>query len=80
MEWNWGDALETALTGLGITKARVEAWVGAPCGCDERRLKLNQLGAWLRRVLTGKETHPERRLTELLEQEDYTSQVTTALK
>lgn len=49
-----GDAVHHALSLMGITPEGVEAWVGAPCGCDERRVKLNQLGFWAARVLAGK--------------------------
>ena len=49
-----GDAVEKALSAVGVTKERVEAWVGGPCGCEERRDKLNALGAWAARVLGGK--------------------------
>jgi hypothetical protein len=36
------------LASVGITKERVEAVVGGPCGCDERAAVLNAAGAkWL---------------------------------
>lgn len=41
-----GDRVESALAFIGITKDRVEAWIGEPCNCDERREKLNALGEW----------------------------------
>lgn len=41
-----GGRVEAALSFLGITKDRVEAWVGGPCGCEERKQKLNALGEW----------------------------------
>lgn len=41
-----GDQVESILTTFGITKERVETWVGQPCGCAERREKLNRLGEW----------------------------------
>lgn len=38
----------SALDAVGITKARVEAVVGGPCGCQERQAALNAAGAkWL---------------------------------
>ena len=49
-----GDKIETALTAVGITKERVEDWVGFPCGCDERKEKINRLERWAKRVLKGK--------------------------
>lgn len=41
-----GDRVESVLTAFGITKERVERWVGQPCGCAERQQKLNRLGEW----------------------------------
>jgi hypothetical protein len=49
-----GNAISSALSIIGITEERVSGWLGKPCGCKERRDKLNQLGAWAKRVLTGK--------------------------
>lgn len=49
-----GDTVEMVLTKMGITKERVERWIGAPCGCKDRQDRLNRLGYWVRRVLTGK--------------------------
>ena len=48
-----GDRLEKALRTVGITKDRVEAWLGKPCKCGERQAKLNAIGAWAKRVLAG---------------------------
>jgi len=63
-----GDRIEAALSMVGITSDRVEAWVGAPCGCNERKEKLNQLGFWAKRVLLGKTDRAVDKLEELLEQ------------
>ena len=41
-----GDSLKAALERIGVTEARVSAWLGKPCGCDERRAKLNALHWW----------------------------------
>lgn len=49
-----GDTLESALTKVGITSERVEQFLGQPCGCEERKRKINQLDAWARRVVSGK--------------------------
>lgn len=49
-----GDLIERALSSVGLTKGRVEAFLGAPCGCTERQEKLNALTYWARRVLAGK--------------------------
>ena len=47
-----GDMIELALTKAGITKERVERWLGHPCNCKARQDKLNALSYWARRVLT----------------------------
>ncbi len=46
-----GDQVESALKLLGITKEKVEKWLGRPCGCKERQEKLNKLGRWAGRIL-----------------------------
>lgn len=43
-----------ALKRAGVTQERVEAWVGAPCGCEERVTKLNIINSWVLSVLGGK--------------------------
>lgn len=62
-----GDAVEGALSAIGITKDRVEKWLGRPCGCKERREKLNRLGEWAKRVLSGKTDDAEKHLESLVE-------------
>lgn len=43
-----GDYLAAVLAWLGITKPRVEAAIGRPCGCLERQAAMNAAGAkWL---------------------------------
>jgi len=39
-----GDMVAAGLSAVGITKQRVEAVVGGPCGCAERQAALNELG------------------------------------
>lgn len=46
-----GSCLKRALEAAGVTEERVSRWLGAPCGCEERRKKLDALDAWARRVL-----------------------------
>lgn len=43
-----GDAVHDALARVGVTPESVERWLGAPCGCEERREKLNRLDSWVR--------------------------------
>jgi hypothetical protein len=40
-----GDRVAAGLSSIGITKQRVEAVVGGPCGCPERQAALNAAGA-----------------------------------
>ena len=49
-----GDRIGRALATVGVTDGRVERWLGGPCGCPERRQRLNALGAWAERVLRGR--------------------------
>jgi len=53
-----GDAVERALTAVGITSERVTKFLGQECGCAERKKKLNDLGAWAARVLLGERSEP----------------------
>lgn len=60
--------MENALSSVGITVARVEQWLGQPCGgCKERKEKLNQLERWVRRVLQGKVDHAKQFLERIME-------------
>lgn len=60
-----GTALETALDTVGIDKAFVAEWVGDCNGCAERRQKLNALGAWSARILSGKMERAKEYLTSI---------------
>jgi hypothetical protein len=43
-----GDMVKAGLSAVGITKERVEAVVGGPCGCSERQAAMNAAAAkWL---------------------------------
>lgn len=46
-----GDSIEAALSLVGISSEKVEQWIGFPCGCLERKERLNQLGAWAKQAL-----------------------------
>ena len=52
-EWRLGDQIETGLSAIGVTKDRVSAWIGAPCGCAARQEKMNKLSASIQRFFTG---------------------------
>lgn len=63
-----GDRVANALATVGVTSERIERWLGTPCGCEERQVKLNQLHAWASRVFRGKIERAEHFLNEILEQ------------
>lgn len=63
---NLGDAIHTAFSSVGITSERVERWLGRPCNCEERRRKLNQLGAWAKRILAGKTSEAKEHLDAMM--------------
>jgi hypothetical protein len=46
-----GDLVEAALISVGITKERVTRFLGKPCGCEERKEKLNILDRWARMTM-----------------------------
>lgn len=45
-----GDAVASALSSVGITPERVSEWLGQPCGCAERKEKLNNLSRWAKQT------------------------------
>lgn len=49
-----GTILGRALTAVGITDTRVSSWLGRPCGCAERRERLDALTRWAARALSAK--------------------------
>ena len=61
-----GDAVEAALTVVGVTRERVEKWVGRPCRCEERKARWNQLSRWARRVVAGKTEKAKQYLKEII--------------
>ena len=63
-----GDVLESALTKIGVTSERVENWLGTPCNCEERKQKLNQLGNWARRVISGRTKDADKYLNNIMEE------------
>lgn len=48
-----GDAVEALLKRVGITPELVSGITGKPCGCKERKDKLNKLGKCLSRMVKG---------------------------
>lgn len=69
-QWKLGDAVETALSAVGITEEKVVEFLGRPCGCKRRKEKLNQLSAWAQRKLQGlfTDAEAEKHLNEILDQ------------
>ena len=63
-----GDAVEQALAAVGISTGLVEKWIGRPCGCAERRAKLNRVGWWASRVLAGRREKAAALLRNILEE------------
>ena len=65
-----GDRLQkvTERTGIKDVTERVSAWLNIPCGCDERKEKLNQIHLWARRTLLGKVDNAEEYLERITEE------------
>lgn len=61
-----GDRIEQALQLVGITEERVSAWLNRPCGCKERKLRLNQLGSWAVRIIHGNLNKAEEYLNNII--------------
>lgn len=51
VSYGLGTLIGNALKIFGIDDAVVTNWLGRPCGCEERRKKLDALTAWARRSL-----------------------------
>jgi len=45
-----GDHVKQALESVGISEEKVTEWLGRPCGCDERREKLNSISRWAKQT------------------------------
>lgn len=63
-----GDAVEAALTAVGVTEEKVSKWLGEPCNCPERVEKLNNLSRWAKRVAKGKLDKAKEYLSDIMEQ------------
>jgi hypothetical protein len=62
-----GDLVEQALSTIGIIPSRVSRWLGKECNCEERKMKLNQLHAWAKRVVRqGRVKHAKKYLKSLI--------------
>jgi hypothetical protein len=61
-----GDLVSSALGIIGVSEKNVEAWLGRPCGCEERRERLNALDRWARRVMAGHAKNARHYLDDLL--------------
>jgi hypothetical protein len=62
-----GDRLKEALSKVGVTEERVSKWLGRPCGCKQRREKLNKLSLWASSYFKGETT--DKHLDEILTKE-----------
>lgn len=65
-----GDRVTAALAAVGVTEAGVSAWLNRPCGCKERREKLNLLGAWASRLWADGPGRLGERLSRILKGDD----------
>jgi hypothetical protein len=62
-----GDAVESVLEAVGISKQRVQRWLGSCC-CEARKEKLNYLHSWSRQsVIMGLEV-ARRYINQMLEE------------
>ena len=66
-EFQLGDLIEQALSAIGLTQDRVERWLNRPCGCEERRNRLNQISGWASRIVQGKLYKAEEYLNSLID-------------
>ena len=66
---NLGDKVEAALQSIGVDKALAEKWLGPECGCDYRKERLNLLGQWASRTLSGSFKKAKEYLLLILEEE-----------
>lgn len=57
----------SALAVVGVTPDSVSDWLNRPCGCEERKQRLNRLGVWAARVIKGKTHDALQYLTELMD-------------
>lgn len=64
--WKLGDQISAALSLIGVTEERVTTWVGAPCGCGERREKLNRLSKWAQAAMKSGAEKASEKLAKLL--------------
>ncbi len=64
-----GDRVEQAISIIGVSSSVISKWVGKPCGCPERKEKLNRLGRWATRVLRGCFDNAEKYLNEMVSEE-----------
>jgi hypothetical protein len=71
-QFQLGDMIETALKSVGVHQAvkRASTWLGVDCGCNERKEKLNQLGAWAKRWWDGKKDNAKEYLLALLRENE----------
>ena len=61
-----GDRIGQALSIVGITPNRVTNWLGKPCGCEERKEKLNRLETWVLEFFRGNKETSKEELEEIL--------------
>lgn len=65
-----GDEVEALLKRIGVDKEMVENWLGRPCGCDERKQKLNEFSRWVKRGVKGSLEKTKRYLLNIIGDDD----------
>ena len=61
-----GDVVERVLKMVGITEKRVSKWIGRPCGCAERKAKMNNASRLARQVVRRRVKKAKKRLKALI--------------
>lgn len=64
-----GTRIKEALESVGMDETVVTRWLGRPCGCRERQRKLDALGLWVGRVVSGKIGLARKYLQRIIERE-----------
>lgn len=70
-----GDRVQSALSTVGITQARVTTWLGNCGGCPDRQERLNQLSDWAEDTALLALGQAKRRLLTLIGQHDEARQI-----
>lgn len=65
-----GDTVQRSLETVGVTKEKVERWLGHTCqGCQERKTRLNMIHAWANRIAMDRTKNAIEYLQQMLGEE-----------